>query len=36
VLLRHDGQRLPVTGINRGVDVSLVPQLLTPRVDVVT
>ncbi len=36
VLVMQDSQRLPVTGTNGGVDVSLVPQLLTQRVDVVT
>ena len=36
VLVLQDSQRLPVTGTNGGVDVSLVPQLLTKRVDVVT
>lgn len=36
VLVLQDGQRLPVSGTNGGVDVTLVPQLLTQRVDVVT
>lgn len=36
VLVLQDGQRLPVSGTNGGVDASLVPQLLTQRIDVVT
>jgi outer membrane receptor protein involved in Fe transport len=36
VLVLQDGQRLPVSGTNGGVDVTLVPQLLTKRIDVVT
>lgn len=36
VLVMQDGQRLPVSGTNGGVDASLVPQLLTQRIDVVT
>jgi len=36
VLVLLDGQRLPPSGTNGGVDVTLVPQLLTQRVDVVT
>lgn len=36
VLVLQDGQRLPVTGTNGGVDASLIPQLLTQRIDVVT
>lgn len=36
VLILQDGLRMPPTGTNGGVDVTLVPQLLTKRVDVVT
>ncbi|MBH0113850.1 TonB-dependent receptor [Novosphingobium sp. YJ-S2-02] len=36
VLILQDGLRMPQTGTNGGVDVSLLPQLLTKRVDVVT
>jgi len=36
VLVLLDGQRLPPSGTNGGVDVNLIPQLLTQRVDVVT
>ncbi len=36
VLVLQDGQRLPPTGTNGGIDASLVPQLLTERVDIVT
>jgi iron complex outermembrane receptor protein len=36
VLVLQDGQRLPPSGNNGGVDANLIPQLLTERVDVVT
>lgn len=36
VLILQDGLRMPPTGTNGGVDVTLIPQLLTKRVDVVT
>ncbi|MDF0546294.1 TonB-dependent receptor [Sphingobium sp. H39-3-25] len=36
VLVLQDGQRLPPTGTNGGIDASLVPQLLTQRIDIVT
>lgn len=36
VLVLQDGLRLPVTGTNGGVDVTLIPQLLTQRIEVVT
>jgi len=36
VLVLQDGQRLPQSGNNGGVDTNLIPQLLTERVDIVT
>jgi len=36
VLVLQDGQRLPQSGNNGGVDANLIPQLLTERVDIVT
>lgn len=36
VLVLQDSQRLPPTGTNGGVDASLIPQLLTRRIDIVT
>lgn len=36
VLVLQDGQRMPVSGNNGGVDVSLVPSMLIERVEVVT
>jgi len=36
VLVLQDGQRLPPSGNNGGVDTNLIPQLLTERVDIVT
>jgi len=36
VLVLQDGQRMPVTGNNGGVDVSLIPSMLIQRVEVVT
>jgi outer membrane receptor protein involved in Fe transport len=36
VLVLQDGQRLPPSGYNGGVDTNLIPQLLTERVDIVT
>jgi outer membrane receptor protein involved in Fe transport len=36
VLVLQDGQRLPPSGNNGGVDANLIPQLLVERVDIVT
>jgi len=36
VLVLQDGQRLPPSGNNGGVDANLIPQLLIERIDVVT
>ena len=36
VLVLQDGQRMPVSGNNGGVDVSLIPSMLIKRVEVVT